>query len=313
MIESPSLLVNGRNRIVKSQSSTTVQLFYSYCHKDAKHRTSMETALDALRQDGLLRQWSDQEILPGQGISSEVRTKMEEADIIAFLFSPDFIASEECKKEWDYAQTLARRNKPLFRIPIIVRDCAWKDILKEDDVKALPIDGKPVVRYSQTDLAWTEVYDGIKSVVDELSTTFTPRTEFLTEIERTDFISQDHLKLQDLFVFLRLTTIDAKGVDPSQPANIVSNEDQLLSTGRALLFGHEKTGKTALARHLYLSLVQQRKPVLLLGLGFDNPPAQSRRAARRIPRSVSRGLFPVGRTGLQDLDPRQPQCQSKFS
>ena len=57
--------------------------------------------------------------------------------IIVFIFSPDFIASEECMKEWYYAQTLATGAKPLFRIPIIVRNCAWKDILKGDDVKAL--------------------------------------------------------------------------------------------------------------------------------------------------------------------------------
>ena len=59
----------------------------------------METSLAALKRDGLLQQWSDQQILPGQGIPSEIRAKMEEADIIVFIFSPDFIASEECMKE----------------------------------------------------------------------------------------------------------------------------------------------------------------------------------------------------------------------
>ena len=105
---------------MQGQSAANVQLLYSYCHKDSQYRESMETALAALKRDGLLRQWSDQQILPGQGISSEFRAQMEKANVIAFLFSPDFIASEECMTEWNYAQTLATDGKPLFRIPIMI-------------------------------------------------------------------------------------------------------------------------------------------------------------------------------------------------
>ena len=248
------------------QSTATVQLFYSYCHKDAQHRESMETSLAMLKRDGLLQQWSDQQILPGQGIASEVRAKMEQADIIVFLFSPDFIASEECMKEWNHARTLASRSKPLFRIPIIVRSCAWQDVLKGDDVKALPIDGKPVAGYVDADDAWNEVYEGIKSVVNALRRAFDPKPKFIKELERTDFLSQDHLKLQDLFVFLRLTAIDPKGLDQPQQDKAILDRDQLLSTKRALIFGQEKTGKTALARYTFLSLVEEGKPVLILDL-----------------------------------------------
>ena len=191
---------------------------------------------------------------------------MAQADIIIFLLSPDFIASEECMKEWDYARTLATGGKPLFRIPIIVRHCAWKSILKDDDIKALPNDAKAVVSYPDVDAAWHEVYEGIKSVVDELRRTFEPRPEFLRAIERTEFISQDHLKLRDLFIFLRLSVIDPKGLEQLQQDKIVSSLDQLLSISNALVFGQEKTGKTALARFMYLSLVQEARPTLLVDL-----------------------------------------------
>ena len=255
---------------MKRQSNSIVQLFYSYCHRDAKHRKSMETSLAALKRDGLLQQWSDQQILPGQGISSEIRAKMEQADIIVFLFSPDFIDSEECMKEWTFAQTLANRSKPLFRIPVIVRDCAWKDVLKGDDVKALPVDGKSVTSYPDVDLAWHQVYEGIKAIVDQLRRTFRPKLDFIKEIERTDFISQDHLRLQDLFVFLSLTTIDPKELELPYSDKTISNLEELLSTRRAVVFGQEKTGKTALARYIYLSLVEKGKPALLLDLASIN-------------------------------------------
>ena len=255
---------------MKRQSDSLVQLFYSYCHKDAKHRKSMETSLAALKRDGLLQQWSDQQILPGQGISSEIRAKMEQADIIVFIFSPDFIDSEECMKEWTFVQTLANRSKPVFRIPVVVRDCAWKDILKGDDVKALPVDGKSVASYPDVDLAWQQVYEGIKAVVAQLRRTFSPKLDFIKEIERTDFISQDHLRLQDLFVFLRLTTFDPKALEQPHQDKTISNLEQLLSIERAVVFGQEKTGKTALARYIYLSLVQEGKPALLLDLASMN-------------------------------------------
>ena len=154
--------------------------------------------------------------------------KMEQADIIVFLFSPDFIASEECTNEWNHALNLASSGKPLFRIPIIVRECSWKDVLGNDDVKALPVDGKPVALFEDKDIAWHQVYEGIREVVDELRMTFAPKMEFLKELEKTDFISQSHLRLQDLFVFPRMTIVDEiTSEQPTQPRMVV-NHTQLL-------------------------------------------------------------------------------------
>ena len=152
-----------------------VQLFYSYSHKDAQYRQSMETALVQLRRDKLLRQWSDQRILPGQKISQAIRENMDNANIMVFLLSPDFIASEECMKEWSRAGEMVSNGKPLFRIPIILRECAWLDMLGSDDVKALPADGRPISSFSDQDVAWQQVYEGIKSVVNKLRIAFIPK------------------------------------------------------------------------------------------------------------------------------------------
>ena len=278
---------------MRQQSISAMQLFYSYSHRDAEYREAMERALAMLKRDGLLQDWSDQAILPGQSISSEVRAKMDEADIIVFLFSPDFICSSECMKEWDYARTLADRGKPLFRIPVIVRPCPWLDVLKHDDVKALPKDGNPVSNYSDADTAWLEVYEGIKSVVNQLRETFTPKTDFLQELGRTDFISQDHIDLRELYVFLRLTEIDHKSLNQSQLDTTISDKEQLLSIGRAVIFGPEKTGKTALAKYLFLSLVQDSAPVLFLDLASlsGTPSARTLQEAYRTQFHGDYGLW----------------------
>ena len=125
--------------MTSQQPVLPTNLFYSYCHKDIQHKAHMEKALTLLQRNKLLRNWSDQNILPGQTISQKVRAEMDRADVMVFLLSQDFIASEECMKEWDYAKQLATK-KLLFRIPIILKDCAWKDLLENDDIKALPTD-----------------------------------------------------------------------------------------------------------------------------------------------------------------------------
>ena len=201
----------------------SVRLFYSYCHKDAQYREDMETALSLLRRQGVLQQWSDQKILPGQRISKAVRGKMNEADIFVFLFSPDFIASDECMKEWNYALGLSSREKPLFRIPVIVRECSWMDVLSDDDILALPSDGIPVNRFGDQDVAWKQVYEGIKTVTNELRKTYTLKEDFRKATEETEFISQSHLGLQDMFVFPRITIIDE--IDLAQQRTITDLTD----------------------------------------------------------------------------------------
>ncbi|MYE54317.1 MAG: toll/interleukin-1 receptor domain-containing protein [Chloroflexi bacterium] len=186
------------------KASYAVNLFYSYSHKDSRYREDMEKSLALLKRNGILSQWSDRSIMPGRSISDEIRLNMEKAQIFVFLLSPDFIASEECMKEWREAKDMASENRSIFRIPIIVRNCSWKDLLKGDDLKALPEDGEPVFNFLNQDEAWEQVYEGVKLVTSELRNTFSVKGSFLDEMERTDFISEQHIRLQDIYIFPRL-------------------------------------------------------------------------------------------------------------
>jgi len=130
----------------------------------------METALALLRRQGLLEEWSDRCILPGKSISTEIAREIAEADIFVFLLSPDFLASDECMKEWNLVTDIKNKGKPIFQIPVVIRICPWRNLLEiyGDDIKVLPHDGKAVLTYQDKDLAWNEVYEGIKSVINEL-------------------------------------------------------------------------------------------------------------------------------------------------
>ena len=90
----------------------------------------------------------------------------------------------------------------LFRVPVIVRDCTWQDMLADDDIKALPKDGIAITNFTNRDAAWLQVYEGIKAVVNELRNDFQAKSHFLAEMEHTEFIGQERLKLSELYVFL---------------------------------------------------------------------------------------------------------------
>ncbi|MXZ01761.1 toll/interleukin-1 receptor domain-containing protein [Candidatus Poribacteria bacterium] len=149
-----------------SPSSYVASLFYSYSHQDSQHRDAMERSLSVLKAEGLLHDWSDKSVLPGQSISGTIDPQLDSADIVAFLLSPDFLASQACTGEWDRAKNRSSGQDPLFRIPIVVRPCDWQQFLGDDDLLALPYDGQPVVSFTDTDEAWLQITEGIRSVAN---------------------------------------------------------------------------------------------------------------------------------------------------
>ena len=252
--------------MTNKNSNFTVRLFYSYSHKDQQHKQRIQESLSLLRRGGLLTQWSDKQIRPGQIISQRVREEIDRADILVFLLSPNFIASKECMKEWNYAKLLVSENKPVIRIPIILVDCAWKDLLESDDIKALPEDGNPVTSFDRAETAWHQIYEGLKEVINFLRNNFTPKSSFLNEIQKTEFLSHDNIELEDIFVFLTLRCYPPQTESVELVEKKLTSESQLLKKKYALIHGEEMSGKTALSRHLFLYLCQASSPVLLIDL-----------------------------------------------
>lgn len=253
-------------------SSSPISLFYSYCHRNKKYRQDMEKSLALLKRKKLLADFSDLSIDPGRDISKKTREKMNEADIMVFLVSRDFIASDECMNEWKYAKQLSEKGNLLFRIPIILADCPWQDMLEESSdkyLKALPEDGKPIAVFDDENVAWQQVYEGIKAVIDNLRNTFTPKQEFLKEIEETEFLSQKHIKLRDIFVFLPMSCYNPQKEDGQVRQVLeekITNQEQLIEKKLSIVHGEDMSGKTALSRHLFLHLAKRSEPVLYMDL-----------------------------------------------
>lgn len=253
-----------------SRPQRTTRLFYSYSHRDAEHQDSIERALSLLRKEGVLADWSDRSIPPGRSISANVRSELDKADVICFLLSQHFIASDECMKEWHRAKARSEKDSSVVRIPIVLSDCAWKDLLRGDDLKALPRDGKSIVSYSDPSTAWQQVYDGLKSVIEMQRRTFAPRSEFLQAMEETDLISQDHISLSQIFVFPNVVQFQS---DPERTLlfeKTISNVQQLLLLKHCVVHGDEMSGKSSLAKHVVLDLVGRQAPVMFIDLLEEN-------------------------------------------
>lgn len=240
------------------------RLFVSYSHRDVAYREAMETNLALILEDDGVQEWSDQEILAGQSLSSVIREHMDKSNVFVFLLSPDFIASKYCKWEWEYAAQLEKDGKKIFRIPIILRTCPWRDMMGDDDVKALPDDGQPISLFQDVDFGWGQIYEGIKAVVEHIKETHAPNQDFLAMLNKTDFLSQSHINLNDIFVFLRLTCQDPRRNEQHSQSNVIQDEQELLAVNYALIHGPQNAGKTALMRRLFLTLVDQRESVLYI-------------------------------------------------
>ena len=253
-----------------------VRLFYSYNHKDEEYRSEAQKTLGLLRHSKVLDDWSDHSILPGQKISAAIRKRMDETDIFVFLLSRDFLASSECHKEWDYAAKLARSRPNIVRVPILLKRCPWRDLEGAKDLKALPTDAKPITTYPDAELAWQQIYDGLSDVVYNYRTTFQVTPDFEDALNATDFISQGHIALEDIFVFPRLELPENLGATAQGAMeDVVTDAHELLKNDYVLLRGDALSGKTALCRHLFLTLAAARQPVLYFDLAdaTARPPA----------------------------------------
>ena len=256
-----------------SQDNFSTTLFYSYSHKDSRHREDMEQALALLRRDGILKEWSDRNILPGQSIPRTIEATMNTVDIFAFLLSPAFLNSTPCFEEWSRAMKIAMADSSRFCVPIVLEHCSWRDLDGMSDLMALPIDARPVEDFPNKNVAWKQVYDGLKSVVEKLRSTFTIRGEFMKEIDETGFLSQDNISLRQIFVFPVLSSYSTK-IEGIEARDRIVTSESLLSRRFTLIHGEQSSGKTALCRYMMRNLVDESKPVLLIDL--DNVPKKAK-------------------------------------
>jgi MoxR-like ATPase len=144
-----------------------MRVFYSYSHKDERLRARLETQLSLLRRSGLIEDWHDRKIGAGEEWRDAILHELESADIVLLLVSPDFLASDFIYKH-ELQQAMVRHESGSAQvIPIIIRPVEWHET-PLGRLQALPQDGKAVTTWSNRDLAWQQVGQGIREAAAKL-------------------------------------------------------------------------------------------------------------------------------------------------
>jgi TIR domain len=139
-------------------------IFFSYSHKDETLRHKLEMHLSMLKRQGFIEAWHDRRITPGDVLDKTIGAHLERADIVLLLVSPDFLASDYCY-EYEMARALERHDAGACRvIPVILRPCDWRHA-PFGRLLAAPKDGKPITRWPDSDEAFLDVTQAIKSAV----------------------------------------------------------------------------------------------------------------------------------------------------
>lgn len=158
-------LLNGVDlapRVLDARPIRPLSVFYSYAHADAKQRQKLGKHLAPLRRLGLIADWYDGDIRPGDTWDEEISRRLQSADIVLLLVSPDFVASEYCyEKELAEAMRRPEDGKVVVLPVIVVQTNSWTK-LSFGKLKALPRDGKPIPKWPTRDEGWADVAAGVE-------------------------------------------------------------------------------------------------------------------------------------------------------
>jgi WD40 repeat protein len=144
-----------------------LRVFCSYAHRDEHYLEVLKTWLVGLERDGLIEQWHDRMIPPGDEWEEAIAENLETSELVLLLVTPDFMASQYIyEKEIDRAIERHKRGEARV-IPIIVRPAPWEGTAL-DRLQALPKNARAITTWANRDQAWLNVLQGIQQAVEEL-------------------------------------------------------------------------------------------------------------------------------------------------
>jgi len=147
-----------------------LKIFFSYAHEDERYLVELrDKHLNSLRDRGYIETWDDREVRPGEPWDGRIRETLKEADVIIFLVSPDFQASDYCN---DIEVKLAEERvaEGAHLLPIVVKRIHI-ETSRFDGRKMIPVargDVRPVAEYSpRRERAYVQIVDEIMKIVKE--------------------------------------------------------------------------------------------------------------------------------------------------
>jgi hypothetical protein len=242
------------------EQSKKLKLFICYSHLDEKpYIEQFKKHITPLKDNGLMEEWYDRKILPGEDYQKPIDNNLEDADIICLFISANFLSSDSCKKEKKKALEL-RKKKGISVIPTILSLCGWLDDKDISKLLALPTDGKPVTSFQNMDEAWYDVYNGLKKIIekDTKIRQIKIKKEFESFLQDTEMLTKAHSQkelvfLDDIFVCPELDKYN----DLREYKEKISSEEllkNLLDYPKIVIAGETLSGKTTLCKMIFKEL-----------------------------------------------------------
>lgn len=122
------------------------KVFISYSRQDLAFKDELKMHLSILERYDLLKAWSCEEIQAGTW-DSQIQTELEEADVIVYMVSQNFMASGYImEQEVAKGIKMVQENPDKKIICVLVRNCLWKrwSFMEERFKDVLEKDGKEV-------------------------------------------------------------------------------------------------------------------------------------------------------------------------
>ena len=240
-----------------------LKLFISYSHKDNINENSyinnFKKHITPLKKKGLIEDWYDREILPGEDYEKKTDNNLDDADIICLFISANFLSSPSCEKETERTLEL-RKKKGISVIPIILSKCGWLDDENIKKLLALPTDGNPISSFEKPDDAWHDVYKGLKRVIEKelMIKQLKLKDEFKIFLQDTEMLTTAHsqkekILLDDIFVYPELDKFD----DLKEYEKRISSEElitDILDYNKILIAGADQSSKTTLCKKIFIEL-----------------------------------------------------------
>ncbi|MEZ4961212.1 MAG: TIR domain-containing protein [Saprospiraceae bacterium] len=161
-----SLSLPPRTRIVPPRR---VRVFISYSHKDIKYREKCETWLKALKKTCNLDLvfWSDRKIFVGDDWLNVIRRELMSANVVLYLVSVDFLASDfiQAEEMIPIFNKLENSKDSMLVFSILLKKCNHFFDSELARFQAVPESGKPISMFKPRDDGWDNAFTLIKASV----------------------------------------------------------------------------------------------------------------------------------------------------
>jgi internalin A len=147
---------------------TRIFISWSQSPGDRPYLEALETRLKGLKRLVAIDFWHGGRVFAGADVADEKYKRLEVADVVLLLVSPDFMASDECYST-EMQHALKKYDEGRGRVvPILVRSTdAWNE-LPIGRHQPMPRDGRAISQRPEReqDEAWAEVSRGLRALLE---------------------------------------------------------------------------------------------------------------------------------------------------